>query len=36
METFKSLLAQHHFDEILPAFKALYSYNEPKQAENLN
>ena len=35
METFKSLLAQHHFDEILPAFKALYSYNEPKQAENL-
>lgn len=36
METFKSLLAQHHFDEILPAFKALYSQNEPEQAANLN
>ena len=36
MKTFKSLLAQYNFDEILPAFKALYSYNEPKQAANLN
>lgn len=36
MKTFKTLLSQYSFDEILPAFKALYSRNEPKQAENLN
>lgn len=36
MKTFKSLLNQYGFDEILPAFQALYSYNEPKQAENMN
>ena len=29
-------MAQYRFDEILPAFKALYSYNEPRQAERMN
>ncbi len=36
MKTFQSLLAQYSFDEILPAFKALYTYNEPRQAERMN
>ena len=32
--TFKSLLTQFSFDDILPEFKALYQRNQPKQAQH--
>ena len=34
--TFKSLLTQFSFDDILPEFKALYQRNQPKQAQHAN
>lgn len=33
--TFKTLLEQYSFDEIAPAFKALWQWNAPKQAARL-
>ncbi len=35
-QTFKSLLNQFSFDDILPEFKALYQQNQPKQVQHAN
>lgn len=34
--TFKSLLTQFCFDDILPEFKSLYQRNQPKQAQHVD
>ena len=35
-QTFKALLNQFSFDDILAEFKALYQQNQPKQVQHAN